>query len=84
MVKASLDWSSDTELVGLVFNLTPKKDAALPANYAKGLHAWFLNQVKKKDAQLSQYLYNGQSEKGTGLLKGEIFITSTVKHLQDA
>ena len=74
MVKASLDWSSDTELVGLVFNLTPKKDAALPANYAKGLHAWFLNQVKKKDAQLSQYLHNGQSEKPFTLshLFGEI------------
>ena len=63
MVKASLDWSADTELVSLVFTVAPKKDVALPTNYAKGLHAWFLNQVLKKDPELSQYLHDGQSEK---------------------
>lgn len=63
MVKASLDWSNNTELVSLVFTMSPKKDVALPTNYTKGLHAWFLNQVLKKDPQLSQYLHDGQSEK---------------------
>ena len=63
MVKASLDWSDDTELVSLVLTVCPKKDAALPANYTKGLHAWFLKQVLQKDPQLSQYLHDGQSEK---------------------
>lgn len=48
MVKASLDWSDDTELVSLIFTVSPKKDVALPTNYAKGLHAWFLSQVLKK------------------------------------
>ena len=63
MVKAALDWSNDTELVSLVFTVTPRKDVALPTNYAIGLHAWFLNQVQKKDPELSQYLHDGQSEK---------------------
>lgn len=63
MVKASLDWSSDTELVSLVLTVTPKKDVALPTNYAVGLHAWFLSEVQKKDPELSQYLHDGQSEK---------------------
>ncbi len=63
MVKASLDWSDDTELVSLVFTVSPKQDVVLPTNYAKGLHAWFLNQVLKKDPELSQYLHDGQSEK---------------------
>ena len=63
MFKASLDWSADSELLSLVFAVSPKKDVALPTNYAKGLHAWFLNQVLKKNPELSQYLHDGQSEK---------------------
>ena len=62
MVKASLDWSDDTELLSLVLTVCPKKDAALPANYTKGLHPWFLKQVLQKDPQLSQYLHDGQSD----------------------
>lgn len=63
MVEAAWDWSQDTELVSLALSVTPKKDIALPSNYAVGLHAWFLNQVQKKDPQLSKYLHDGQSEK---------------------
>lgn len=63
MVTVSLDWSDDTELVSLVLTVCPKKDVALPTNYTKGLHAWFLNQVLQKDPKLSQYLHDGQSEK---------------------
>ena len=63
MVKASFDWSDDTELISLVFALSPKKDVILPTDYAKGLHAWFLNQVLQKDPKLSKYLHDGQSEK---------------------
>lgn len=74
MLDASLKWSDDTELVGLVFTVSPKKDVALPTSYAKGLHAWFLNQVQKKDPQLSQYLHDAQSEKAFTMsrLFGEI------------
>lgn len=63
MVNASLEWSDDTELVSLVFTVSPQKDIILPTNYAKGLHAWFLHQVRDNDPQLSQYLHDGQSEK---------------------
>lgn len=63
MVKSVGNWSEDTELVSLVFTVVPKKDICLPPNYAVGLHAWFLNQVKKKDPELSKYLHDGQSEK---------------------
>ena len=63
MFNASREWSDETELVGLVFTVTPQEDLVLPTNYAKGLHAWFLHQVRDDDPQFSQYLHDGQSEK---------------------
>ncbi len=74
MVKAVWNWSEDTELVSLVFTVTPTKDIALPPSYTKGLHAWFLHQVQKKDPELSKYFHDGQSEKPFTLsrLFGEI------------
>ncbi|MEG3978820.1 CRISPR-associated endoribonuclease Cas6 [Microcoleus sp. herbarium8] len=60
---AGLIWPADTELVGLVFELTPRAASSLYAQYAIGLHAWFLHQVQETDPDLSQLLHNDQSEK---------------------
>lgn len=49
---------ADTELVGLVFELTPGAASYLYAQYAIGLHAWFLGQVQQTDPDLSQLLHN--------------------------
>ncbi|MEG3881308.1 CRISPR-associated endoribonuclease Cas6 [Microcoleus sp. herbarium7] len=56
-------WPADTELVGLVFELTPRAASSLYAQYAIGLHAWFLGQVQQTDPDLSQILHGEQSEK---------------------
>lgn len=58
-----LTWSSDTELIGLEFELVPEKDSYLFPQYTIGLHAWFLNQVRSIDPELSAYLHDGESEK---------------------
>ncbi|MCY7383223.1 MAG: CRISPR-associated endoribonuclease Cas6, partial [Microcoleus sp. CAN_BIN18] len=61
---SGLIWPADTELVGLVFELTPARAASyLYAQYAIGLHAWFLGQVQQSDPDLSQLLHDEQSEK---------------------
>lgn len=56
-------WSDDTELVGLVFELSSSTDGLLPLQYAVGLHAWFLDRVRQIDPDLSAYLHDGESEK---------------------
>ena len=56
-------WLPDTELIGLVFELTPRAASSLYAQYAMGLHAWFLGQVQQTDPELSQLLHDEQSEK---------------------
>ncbi|UNU24507.1 CRISPR-associated endoribonuclease Cas6 [Microcoleus vaginatus] len=60
---SGLIWPADTELVGLVFELTPRAASYLYAQYAIGLHAWFLGQVQQTDPDLSQLLHDEQSEK---------------------
>lgn len=60
---SDINWSSLTELVGLVFELVPQVDVPLYPQYAVGLHAWFLDQVRQSDPELSTYLHNGESEK---------------------
>ncbi|MEG4014961.1 MULTISPECIES: CRISPR-associated endoribonuclease Cas6 [unclassified Microcoleus] len=60
---AALIWPADTELVGLVFELTPRAASSLYAQYAIGLHAWFLHQVQETDPDLSLLLHDDQSEK---------------------
>jgi CRISPR-associated endoribonuclease Cas6 len=55
--------SADTELVGLVFTLQPSEDCTLYPQYAIALHAWFLDQVRQVDPQLSRVLHDGESEK---------------------
>ncbi|MBW4566390.1 MAG: CRISPR-associated endoribonuclease Cas6 [Mojavia pulchra JT2-VF2] len=56
-------WADDTELVGLVFDLEPTATASLYSQYTIALHAWFLEQVRQVDPDLSAYLHDGQSEK---------------------
>ncbi|MEG4813527.1 CRISPR-associated endoribonuclease Cas6 [Microcoleus sp. K5-D4] len=60
---SGLIWPADTELVGLVLELTPRAASYLYAQYAIGLHAWFLGQVQQTDPDLSQLLHDEQSEK---------------------
>jgi CRISPR-associated endoribonuclease Cas6 len=61
--QTSLNWSDNTELLGLVFELSPQSDAYLYPQYTIGLHAWFLDQVRSFDPELSAYLHDGESEK---------------------
>ncbi|MEH2271532.1 MAG: CRISPR-associated endoribonuclease Cas6 [Nostoc sp.] len=56
-------WADDTELVGLVFELEPTTSTSLYSQYTIGLHAWFLNQVRQFNPELSAYLHDGESEK---------------------
>ncbi|MEG3901026.1 hypothetical protein QUB19_03420 [Microcoleus sp. B4-C5] len=53
---SGLIWPADTELVALVLELTPGAASYLYAQYAIGLHAWFLGQVHQTDPDLSQLL----------------------------
>ena len=74
MNATKITFPKGTEIVSLVFSLTPQTDASLAPDYAKGLHAWFLNCVRNDDAALSRYLHDGQSEKAFAIsrLEGEI------------
>lgn len=56
-------WPADTELVGLVFDLQAQSDGSLYSQYAIALHAWFLDQVRQSNPDLSAYLHDGESEK---------------------
>jgi CRISPR-associated endoribonuclease Cas6 len=72
--QSTISWSSDTELVGLEFELVPQGDASIYPQYIIGLHAWFLDQVRSFDPELSAYLHDGESEKPftVSALDGEI------------
>ncbi|AFZ22165.1 CRISPR-associated endoribonuclease Cas6 [Allocoleopsis franciscana] len=59
----NLTWPSSTELVGLVFEVIPQKAATLYPEYTKTLHAWFLDQVRSHDPQLSASLHDDESKK---------------------
>ena len=69
-----LIWSAETELVGLVFEVTPSAADFLYPQYAIGLHAWFLDRVRQTNPDLSEYLHDGQSEKPFTIsrLEGEL------------
>ena len=77
-----LSWSPDTELVGLVFELTPRAADYLYPQYTTKLHAWFLDQVRQTNPDLSAYLHDGQSEKPFAIsgLEGELLTAG--KNLQ--
>ncbi len=68
------DWPLETELVGLEFELATKVDVSLYPQYTIGLHAWFLDQVRSTNPELSAYLHDGESEKSFTIsaLDGEL------------
>lgn len=61
--RSPLVWSDQTELLGLVFELTSPRDIDLYAQYTIGLHAWFLEQIRQIDPELSRQLHDDASEK---------------------
>lgn len=58
-----LTWPNETELLGLLLEVQPYQDTTLHPQYTVGLHAWFLDQVRQTDPELSAYLHDGESEK---------------------
>jgi CRISPR-associated endoribonuclease Cas6 len=56
-------WSATTELVGLEFILQPTAAGTLPLHHPRLLHAWFLDQIRQFDPQLSAYLHDGGGNK---------------------
>ncbi len=56
-------WSSETELIGLEFELESSQGGTLYPQYAIALHAWFLDLVRQLDPKLSAKLHDNQQEK---------------------
>jgi CRISPR-associated endoribonuclease Cas6 len=56
-------WKTSTELIGLQIDLQPTQDSTLPSNYTYWLHAWFLDQIRQIDPDLSAELHNNQTDK---------------------
>jgi len=56
-------WADETELVGLEFELEAQHPGSLYAQYTIGLHAWFLDQVRQTNPELSATLHDEQNEK---------------------
>lgn len=75
-------WTDDTELVGLVFDLESTASASLYSQYTIGLHAWFLDQVRQVDPELSAYLHDGESEKPFNISALEGQLLPSGKQLQ--
>jgi CRISPR-associated endoribonuclease Cas6 len=55
----------------LTFELTPRSAALLSPDYSKGLHAWFLDQIRRIDPSLSKELHDEQTEKAFTLSRLE-------------
>ena len=51
-------WLDRTELVGIEFALSPVKDCSLYPDYAIGLQAWFLDQLRQSNPELSAALHD--------------------------
>ncbi len=79
---AKITLPADTELVGIVFHAVPLGNYTIFPEYTKGLHAWFLDQVRQTNPELSAYLHDGESEKPFTIsrLQGELL--SDGKQLQ--
>jgi CRISPR-associated endoribonuclease Cas6 len=72
------------DLIGLTLTLCPTQSFTVPSQYTIELHSWFLDQVRRVDADLSAYMHDGQSEKPftiSGLLDGELLHQSDRKLL---
>ncbi|MBD2384738.1 CRISPR-associated endoribonuclease Cas6 [Cylindrospermum sp. FACHB-282] len=76
--------ADDTELVGLVFDLQPTTSSSLYSQYTIGLHAWFLDQVRQFNPDLSAYLHDGESEKPFNIssLEGQLLPSGRQLQLQ--
>ncbi|AFY38651.1 CRISPR-associated protein, Cas6 family [[Leptolyngbya] sp. PCC 7376] len=55
---ANLSRRKRTDLMGIRFDLSAQYDFFLEETYAKGLHAWFLNQIRDYDPEFSAYLHD--------------------------
>lgn len=77
-------WAKTTELVGITLILRSNQTTPLPAQYTTGLHAWFLDQVRQSDPELSASLHDNQTDKAFTLseLQGNFLIQSDRLHLQ--
>jgi CRISPR-associated endoribonuclease Cas6 len=77
-------WPKSTELISLEFTLRPLSNCSLYPQYTIGLHAWFLQQIRELDPDLSAYLHNGESEKPFSLtgLDGQFVSHSQSLQLQ--
>lgn len=75
-------WADDTELVGLEFELEALTSSSLYSQYTIALHAWFLDQVRQFDPELSAYLHDGESEKPFNISALEGQLVPTGKQLQ--
>ncbi|MGE5655210.1 MAG: CRISPR-associated endoribonuclease Cas6 [Actinomycetota bacterium] len=82
--QATITWSEETELVGLVFELAPYRNDYLYPQYTIGLHAWFLAQVQQINPELSRSLHDEQSEKAFTIsgLEGKLLTSSKDLQLQ--
>ncbi|KAM3112687.1 CRISPR-associated endoribonuclease Cas6 [Phormidesmis sp. 146-33] len=61
--KPILSWDDTAELIGLALFLQPNRSFQATSNFSTQLHAWFLDQVRSMNPDLSAYLHDGQSEK---------------------
>jgi CRISPR-associated endoribonuclease Cas6 len=61
--KRQLLWKGRPDLIGLQFTLQPTTTCTLPSNYTYWLHAWFLDQIRSIDPEISAYLHDNQTEK---------------------
>lgn len=59
----SLSWAEDTELIGITLELESLQPCILYPQYTIGLHAWFLDQVRQSNPNLSAQLHDEQTEK---------------------
>ncbi|MEH2113547.1 CRISPR-associated endoribonuclease Cas6 [Nostoc sp.] len=77
-------WADDTELLGLVFDLEPSTSTSLYSQYTIGLHAWFLDQVRQFNPELSAYLHDGESEKPFNIsaLEGQLLASGRQLQLE--
>jgi CRISPR-associated endoribonuclease Cas6 len=55
------------DLIGIQLTIQPTQDSTLPSNYTYWLHAWFLDQIRQIDPNLSVELHNNQTEKAFSL-----------------
>lgn len=81
---SAVTWADNIELVGLVFELEPSTSNSLYSQYTIGLHAWFLDQVRQIDPDLSAYLHDGESEKPFNIsaLEGELLASGKQLRLE--